>query len=194
MKREIIVIGTSAGGLEALKKILIQFRSFEKVAIVIIQHLDPTIKSYFVDILNGLIECPVCEIEDKTVLKRGTVYVVPPNYHALIEKSGVFTLVTTEKVRFARPSIDVTFESFADAFGESVVGVILTGANHDGGVGLKQIKASGGYTLVQDPLTAELGEMPSYAIELVNPDEIVSIDEIGDRLNQIIMGNGENLC
>lgn len=194
MKREIIVIGTSAGGLEALKKVFLKFKYFDKVAIVIVQHLDPTGKSYLAQILNELIDSSVCEIEDKMVLKRGKVFIVPPNYHALIEKNGVFTLTTTEKVQFARPSIDVTFESFADAFGEIVIGIILTGANHDGGAGLKQIKDVGGYILVQDPLTAESHEMPKYAIDFASPDEVISIDEIGNRLNQIIVESGEKSC
>jgi two-component system, chemotaxis family, protein-glutamate methylesterase/glutaminase len=194
MKYDVIVIGTSAGGIDALKKVLVNFRSTHEVAIVIIQHLSPRSKSYLSSIIAGIVENSVYEIEDKMKMSRGAIFIAPPNYHVLIEKDGTFTLTTSEKVCFARPSIDVTFESIADAFGESAIGVILTGANHDGGEGLRQIKVAGGYTIVQNPSTAESREMPQYAIMHADVDEIIGLDEIGIRLDEILTNNGENRC
>jgi two-component system, chemotaxis family, protein-glutamate methylesterase/glutaminase len=192
MRFDIIAIGTSSGGIDALKKVFAHFRYFAEVVVVIIQHVSPREKSYLSDIVAGLVDAEVYEIEDKMKIKKGAIFIVPPNYHVLVEKEGTFTLTTSEKVCFARPSIDVTFESIADAFGESAIGVLLTGANHDGGQGLKQMKEAGGYTVVQDPSTAEAKEMPEYAIKHADVDEVIELDEIGDRLNEILMNSGEN--
>ncbi len=192
MKYDIIVIGTSAGGIDALKTVLKRFEWSNQVAIMIILHLGSNSKSYLSNIISGLVQGQVYEVEDKMNIKRGAVFIAPPNYHVLIEKDGTFTLITTEKVCFARPSIDVTFESVADTFGDSAIGLLLTGANHDGGQGLKQIKIAGGYTIVQDPNTAQAREMPEYGIMTANPHEIVELEEIGARLNEILKNNGEN--
>ncbi len=191
MKYDVVVIGTSAGGLDALRKILTTFKHFDDIALIIIQHRNPISNNYLSNILSDMTGRITLEIEDKTLLKKGVVYVVPPNYHALIEKNGLFTLDTSEKVCYARPSIDVTFKSFADAFGVSVIGIILTGANNDGGQGLYEIKLVHGYTIVQNPTTAEAPVMPNYAIKCTNPDEILELDDIGARLNELIRKNGE---
>lgn len=192
MRYDILVIGTSAGGIDAMKKVFSKFHYNYKIAIVIVQHQSPISKNYLCKIIFDMVGGDVYEIEDKTKIRRGAVFIAPPNYHVLIEKDGTFTLTTTEKVCYARPSIDVTFESVADTFGESSIGLLLTGANQDGGQGLKQIKEAGGYTIVQNPNTAESREMPEYAIRCANPDEIIGIDEIGIRLNEILEKNGEN--
>ena len=192
MKYDILVIGSSAGGIDALKKILTNFLYAKEVAIIIIQHLSSSNKSYLCKIISQVVRIEVYEIEDKMKVKKGVVFIAPPNYHVLIEKDGTFTLTTTEKICFSRPSIDVTFESVADTFGESAIGLLLTGANHDGGEGLKQIKVAGGYTMVQNPNSAEAHEMPEYAIKHANPDEIIELEEIGPRLNEIVKNNGEN--
>lgn len=191
MRYDIVAIGTSAGGIDALKTLLSNFNFTNKIAIIIVQHLSPSSKSYLPKILSNMINMDVYEIEDKMKLQRGYIYVAPPNYHVMIEKEGVFTLTNFEKVCYARPSIDVTFESISDVFEERVIGVILTGANHDGGHGLMQIKANGGYTIVQDPMSAEAMEMPKYAIEHVNPNEILEIGKMGFRINELINSNGE---
>ena len=186
MKHEVIAIGTSTGGLDALKKILSVFNAYDEVVLIIVQHLSPSCKSYLSQILSAVAKRQVVEVEDKMKLERGGVYLAPPNYHVLIEKNGYFTLDTSEKVCYSRPSIDVTFESVADAFGERAIGVLLTGANRDGGIGLKAIKQAGGYTMVQDPETAEAREMPEYALRVTTPDEMVTLHDIGMRLNDLI--------
>lgn len=187
MKFDLLVIGASAGGIDALKHIFSTFDAYDHVAIVIIQHLSPNNPSYMSSIISDVTHHTAIEIEDKTEIARGGIYLVPPNYHALIEKKGYFTLSVAEKVCFARPSIDVTFESAADAFGERCVGVLLTGANQDGSMGLKTIKAMGGYTIVQDPTTAESTEMPLSGIRIAEPHEIIALDNLSKRLNEIIV-------
>ncbi len=189
MKYDILAIGTSAGGIDALKRVLTSFCHIGEVAIVIVQHLSPQNKSYLSKIISDAISANVKEIEDKMPIERGTIFIAPPNYHVLIEKTGTFTLTTTEKVCYARPSIDVTFDSIADTFGKRVIGILLTGANHDGGEGLKQIKMAGGYTIVQNPKTAEAPEMPAFGIEKAVPDEIIDLDKIGVRLNELLKNN-----
>jgi len=186
MDYDILVIGASAGGIDALKQIFGSFKAYEKVAIIVIQHLSPNNPSYMGSIISELTHQQVIEIEDKTILKRGRIYLVPPNYHALVEKRGYFTLCVSEKICFARPSIDVTFESVADAFGCRCIGVLLTGANQDGGRGLSTIRSNGGYTIVQDPATAEATEMPLAGIKYANPHEVIALIDIGKRLNDII--------
>lgn len=191
MPYDVIAIGTSAGGGEALRRIMKSFTYIDEVVVIVIQHLKPTGKSYLSKIISDMGAGPAVEIQDKTKLEKGKIFVVPPNYHVVVEKTGWFTLLTTEKVCFARPSIDVTFESLADAFGENAIGVLLTGANHDGGEGLRQMKEAGGYTIVQNPKTAEAEEMPAFGIRHADPDEIVDIDDIGNRLNYLVRNHGD---
>lgn len=186
MKYEVLTIGTSAGGIEALKKIFTDLTNMGNVAVIVVMHLSPNSKSYLSKIISDVTKFEVLEIEDKMELKRGVIYVGPPNYHVLIEKNATFTLDTTEKVCFARPSIDVCFESICDAFKDTTIGVILTGANNDGAEGLKKIKEAGGYTIVQDPKTAESAEMPLSAIEIAKPHEVIFIEEIATRLNELL--------
>lgn len=186
MKYDVVVIGTSAGGIDALKTIFKDFEIKNRAAVIVVQHLSPHSKSYLSKIIASVTQTPVYEIEDKMLLEKGIIYIAPPNYHVLIEKEEIFTLITTEKVSYARPSIDVTFESVADVFGEKVIGVLLTGANHDGGQGLKLIKEAGGYVIVQNPKTAESPEMPTYGIQVALPNEVCHLDEIGARLTEIL--------
>ena len=124
---------------------------------------------------------PVADANDKTPIEPGHVYLAPPDYHLLVQP-GYFSLSTDDRVHFARPSIDVLFESAADAYRERVVGVILTGANADGAAGLSRIKRSGGVAVVQDPLTAERNEMPGAALAATAADAILPLGEIGPFL------------
>ena len=110
------------------------------------------------------------------------VYLAPPNYHLLVEEDRTLTLSTEKRVCFARPSIDVLFETAADAYGPGLVGLVLTGANHDGSSGLRRIKEKGGLALVQNPLTAEMGRMPQAALEAVEVDLILELEEAGPFL------------
>jgi two-component system, chemotaxis family, protein-glutamate methylesterase/glutaminase len=131
--------------------------------------------------LEGLLQDhvarPVVQPSDKEPLERGTVYVAPPDYHLLVD-GDAFALSTDERVQYARPSIDVLFESAADAFGERTIGIVLTGANADGAAGLKRIKDAGGVAIVQDPRTAEAAAMPAAALAASTADAILPLAEI----------------
>ena len=126
------------------------------------------------------------EVEEKEELKNGWIYIAPPNFHVLIEKDGTMSLSVEKRVAYARPSIDVLFETAADAYRDKLIGVLLTGANHDGASGMKCIKDMGGYTIVQKPETAYASEMPKAALDLIEADSVLRLEEIGKHINQLI--------
>jgi two-component system chemotaxis response regulator CheB len=128
----------------------------------------------------------VRDADDKEPIVAGNVYLAPPDYHLLVEP-GHFALSTDERVHHARPSIDVLFESAADAYGERVIGVILTGANQDGASGLARIKAAGGVAIVQDPRDSERREMPDAALAATEVDAVLALDEIGPFIYGLVV-------
>jgi two-component system chemotaxis response regulator CheB len=179
---ELICIGASWGGLAAVSRILSDIPSDLDQAIVVAQHRHPDSRaSTLPELLALRIARPVREIEDKLPIEPSHVYVSPPDYHVLVEH-GSFALSLEERVQFARPSIDVLFESAADAYRERVIGVILTGANEDGAAGLRRIKDRGGVAVVQDPRQALRRAMPDAAIAATVADAILPIEEIGKFL------------
>ena len=127
----------------------------------------------------------VKQAEEKESIQGGTVYIAPPNYHLLIEDDHTFSLSVDNAVNYARPSIDVLFESAADVYGSDLIGVILTGNNDDGSQGLKKIKRNGGLTIVQTPESAEADGMPQAALEAVIPEYMLSLEAIGPLLNAL---------
>lgn len=174
---DLIVIGASLGGLKAIQSVLAALPENFHAAIVIVQH-----RMVGVDTLSELLQknclLPVTEAEDKMVIESGHVYLAPPDYHLLVE-AGQLALSTDEPVNYARPSIDVLFESVADAYGECAMGILLTGANEDGAAGLAAIRGRGGRTVAQDPATAEAPRMPQSAIQAGAVDQVMPLDEIG---------------
>ncbi len=186
MTYELIVIGASWGGLHAVREILGALPKDTDAAVVIAQHRRAdTFEGGLAGLLRVRTELPVADVEDKAPIERGAVYLAPPDYHLLIER-GYFSLSKDEHVHYARPSIDVLFESAADAYGERVIGVILTGANADGARGLAEVKRRGGVAVVQDPGTAERREMPSAALALTAADAVLPISEIGPFLYGLV--------
>jgi two-component system chemotaxis response regulator CheB len=177
-----VVVGVSAGGLEALKSILGCLPADFYPALMIIQHLHPQQCDYLVGHLNAICRLPVKEAEEKNVIEYGRVYLAPANYHLLVEADKTFSLSTDEKVNYSRPSIDVLFETAAEAYGAELIGVILTGASRDGAAGLRRIKEAAGLTIVQDPATAEFPVMPQAALETTQADHVLSIEGIGGLL------------
>ena len=161
-----IVIGTSAGGLDALSTILSGLPSTLAVPILVVIHLPPHKISSIADILNVRCDLNVIEACDKTNIQKGHIYFAPPNYHMMIEKDKTISLSVDEAVNFSRPSIDVLFETAADAYGQNLLGVVLTGANGDGAKGLKKIVDFGGRAIVQNPDDAEMAFMPREALHL----------------------------
>jgi two-component system chemotaxis response regulator CheB len=137
-----------------------------------------------VDFLQRRSALPVCEAEDKQAIAPARVFVAPADYHLLVEP-GFLALSIDAPVQQSRPSIDVLFESAADAYGEEVIAVVLTGANSDGADGIRRVKERGGVTMAQDPATAERAEMPAAAIATGMVDEVLSIEDIGRRVNEL---------
>lgn len=180
-KFEIIVIGTSLGGLNALKVILEGLPKNLPLAVAIAQHRHKDSDGELVAFLQQQSLLPVVEAEDKQAIMPGHVYLAPADYHLLVEVDH-FALSTEAPVSYARPSIDVLFESAADAYRERVIGVILTGANHDGSQGLAKVKAYGGFTIVQEPGIAESRIMPDAAISAVETAKILPLPQIASFL------------
>lgn len=184
-KYKAIVIGSSAGGLHALKAIFKRLDSRFRIPMIIVQHMSPDAENYLVNILNEQKKLRVKEADEKEYPAPGFAYVAPPNYHLLMESDQSFTLTVDERVNYARPSIYVLFETAAEAYRDNLVGIILTGANNDGSRGLKKIKDLGGITVVQDPNTAEVNSMPLAAIQSTQPDHILSLEDIALLLNTL---------
>jgi two-component system chemotaxis response regulator CheB len=164
---DLIVIGGSAGALEALLELLAPLPAELTAPIAVVLHLRPTLPSMVPGLLARAVGRTVREPEDKEPLVPGTVYVAPPNYHMLIERGGTIALSVDEPVHFSRPSLDVLFESAADAFGPGVVGLVLSGSNPDGAEGLHRIAAAGGVALVQRAASAAHAAMPEAAARRV---------------------------
>jgi len=181
-----IVIGSSAGGINALTKVLSVLPADFPLPIVIVQHLHPESGHHLPHILGTKSALKIKQADEKELIKKGWVYLAPPNYHLLIEEDFTFSLSLESPVNYSRPSIDVLFESAIYAYRQHLIGVILTGANHDGSLGLKKIKETGGFTIVQDPKTAEADAMPKAAIEATIIDKILPLQDIGLYLLQLV--------
>ncbi|MGH9968730.1 MAG: chemotaxis protein CheB [Pyrinomonadaceae bacterium] len=192
MAFEIVVVGTSTGGLKGLQILLAGLPENFPLPMVIVQHRGKDSETGLSEYLSRASSLPVSEPEDKEALLSGHVYLAPRDYHLLIE-AGSFALSTDAPVAFARPSIDVLFKSAADVYKENVIGVILTGAKHDGARGLAEIKSRGGFTLVEDPASAVCSEMPRAALDLTPVDLILPLQEIAPRLQRLSKLDGRAL-
>jgi two-component system, chemotaxis family, protein-glutamate methylesterase/glutaminase len=188
MRPEVITVGTSLGGLQAIMGVLRPLPADLRVPILIVQHRGPASDSRLVAMLQDHTALKVLEAEDKAPLAPGTVYIAAPDYHLLVEEPGAIALSTDAPVRSARPSIDVLFETAADAYGPGVLGVLLTGASADGASGLARIKAAGGKAIVQDPATAECATMPAAGIAAAPVDYILPLESIGEYLVTLVEG------
>ena len=179
---EIVVIGASWGGLNALEHLLGDLPGDFPVPIVVAQHRDDDSEEELLPrLLNRYTGLRVRDADDRAELAPGTVLLSPPGYHLLVGDGGV-ELSVDEPVQYSRPSIDVLFDSAADAYGPATIGVLLTGANADGAEGLATIARRGGRTIVQDPATAERPEMPRAALEAMTPDAVVPLEDVGRLL------------
>ncbi|AWM92156.1 chemotaxis protein CheB [Pseudomonas sp. 31-12] len=182
---EAIVIGASAGGVEALLNILSPLREGFLLPIIVVLHLPDERRSQLAEVFARRVAMPVVEASDKTVVEAGTVYFATPGYHLSVEQDRSFSLSLEERVHYSRPSIDFLFESAADAYGSSLAAVLLTGANRDGARGLAQVKHRGGLTIVQDPDEALVATMPQAALDLHQPDHILPLRGIGRLLVEL---------
>src|SRR2546427_7921555 len=176
---DLVCIGASWGGLKAIGQVLADLPAEIDLPIVIAQHRHPdSQEGALAELLQAQTDRPVLDVEDKMAIEPRHVYVAPPNYHLLVER-GSFALSVDERIKFARPSIDVLFETAADAYGAGAIGIILTGANDDGAHGLARIKRVGGVAVIQDPLGAARRTMPDAAIAATVEDAILPLDAIG---------------
>lgn len=174
----VVVIGGSAGSLEVILQLLPQLQDISSIAIVLIVHRRNTDDNVLEELLRMKSGLRVIEIEDKTAIQSGRVYVAPADYHLLFETNLTFSLDVSEKVHYSRPSIDVGFESAADVFGNKLIAILLSGANSDGTDGLLAVKDSEGVVIVQSPETAEVPFMPEYALKHLTPDYVLSPNEM----------------
>jgi two-component system, chemotaxis family, protein-glutamate methylesterase/glutaminase len=187
---ELVVIGGSAGAIDVLRQVLPRLTKAFRPSVAIVIHLPAQGPIVLHELLAGPQTPPMKVAEDKEPVVPGTIYFAPPDYHLLIEGGGTFALSIDSRVHFARPAIDVLFESAAEAFGDRVMGIILSGANADGAAGLKAVANAGGLAVVQSRETAEMIAMPAAAFEAV-PDSIeVDTAELAELLRMYGEMNG----
>jgi len=181
---DLIVIGCSLGGMRALETILGALPAEFETPIAIVQHRYRTSNEMLPAFFRRTTKLRVVDADDKAWIRSGHVYFAPANYHLLVAE-GEFSLSVDEAVAHSRPSADVLFESAADAYGERLIAVVLTGANDDGARGAREVKNRGGFVIVQDPKTAEAPSMPEAAIAAAAVDRILPLDRIGPFLVEL---------
>ena len=184
MAFDIIVVGASSGGLKSLQTLLSGLPGDFSLPLVMVQHRGKDTDLELAEYLGKFSNMPVREPEDKEPVERGVAYLAPRDYHLLLENHQ-FALSTEAPVAFARPSIDVLFESAADDYKSKTIGVIMTGANNDGARGLMKIKRAGGVAVVEDPNSATSRQMPLAAIAQTRPDWILPLPEIAPCLRRL---------
>lgn len=182
---EAVVIGASAGGFEALLAVLKGLPPTYPMPLVAVLHLPENHESKLPELFGYRLQMQVREARDKETLAPGVLYFAPSGYHLLVETDRTFSLSCEERVNYARPSIDVLFETAADAYGKSLAGILLTGANYDGAAGMAGMKVAGALTIVQDPATAEVPTMPEAAIRRMAPDLVLPLAEIRSLLQRL---------
>lgn len=185
MNYEAIVMGVSSGGMNAMRVMFSQLPKHFNTPIIIVQHVGIHSDNKWIEIINKDCHLNVKEADEKEKIEKGNIYIAPPNYHLLVEKDKTFSLSIEDKVNFARPAIDILFETAAEAYRDKLIGVIMTGSNHDGTMGMTRIKELGGMTIAEDPKTANSPYMPASAIAAMQPEYIVSLENIVDLLIKI---------
>lgn len=180
-----VVIGASAGGVEALGVLLPALRPGLRVPVFVVIHLPRERPSAIAELFGARCAVPVREAEDKEPIVPGTVYFAPSDYHLLIERGPSIALSFDRLVNYSRPSIDVLFESAADVYGARLAGLVLTGANDDGAAGLEAVHRAGGLTLVQDPATAVVPSMPKAAMARIAVDHVLPLGGLAAWLTDL---------
>lgn len=180
-----VAVGVSSGGMRALKLLLGQLPADFPLPLLVVQHISPDAGDGLARLLDDLCAIRVKEADEREAAVPATAYLAPPNYHLLVEKDGILALSADPPVSYARPSIDVLFESAAEVFGPDLIGVVLTGANFDGSQGLKAIKQKGGVAIVQDPVDAAAQQMPLSALAATEVDYVLTLDEIAPLLTRL---------
>lgn len=186
---DLIVIGASAGAVDALGTLLPRLPRTATVPIAIVVHVPATRPSALVRLFGDKCALPVAHPLDKQPVAPG-IWFAAPGYHLLVEDGGTFSMSIDDAVNYSRPSIDVLFESAADVYGDRLVAVVLTGANADGARGAKKVRDAGGFVLVQDPAEAEIDVMPRSAIALANPQIVAPLHDLATILGSISSPRG----
>lgn len=184
-KYSCVIIGGSAGAFNTISHILRNLNSSFKLPIIIVQHLNNDTDYYFIEHYRNISRRDVVLVDNMADIKESAVYVAPADYHLLVENKSLLVLSNDEKVRFSRPSIDVLFESAADVFTDSLISIILTGANSDGAFGSVYVSKHGGHTIAQDPKEASFDEMPKKAIDTGHIDKVLTVNQIIELLNNL---------
>jgi two-component system chemotaxis response regulator CheB len=179
------VIGVSTGGVQALSQLLGALPGDFPLPLLIVQHMGSDAGSGLARLLDERCRLRVKEADEQDEIEAGTAYLAPPNYHLLVERGGYLALSEDAPVSFARPSVDVLFESAADVYGRELIGIVLTGANYDGARGLKRIKNLGGLAVVQDPADADAQQMPLAALAATEVDYVVALKELAALLQDL---------
>ena len=182
---KLIVIGGSAGSLQVLLTLLPGIPSDFSIPLLLVLHRKNQFESALENILHSRTSLLIREVEEKEEPMAGTVYLAPADYHVLIEKDGSFSLDDSEPVHFSRPSIDVSFKSAADAYGDRLACILLSGGNADGAEGLAYVKERNGITVVQDPADAESPFMPQFALKNTAVDRVLSVEKINDFIRSL---------
>ncbi len=185
-----VVIGASAGGVEALMALLPALPADFAVPVLVVIHLPRQTPSSLVEIFTAKCRLAIEEAEDKMPLAGGTVVFAPPDYHLLVDRGPALALSADELVNYSRPSIDVLFESAAEYYDGRLAGIILTGANADGAAGLAAIGRAGGVTIVQRPEEAYASAMPAAALASAHPDYVLSLTDIAGLLETLAVPAG----
>lgn len=183
---EVVVIGASAGGIDALFTLLGDLQPPMRGTVIAVLHLPEDHESRLVEVFTNRLGVPVAEAQSRAPVAGGTVYFAPPGYHLLVEADRTFSLSCDPPVLFSRPSIDVVMEACADIFGADMAGFVLTGANDDGARGLASIGRAGGLTAVQDPAEAAHATMPLAAIRLADPDLVLPLAGLRQLLHTVV--------
>ncbi|UCZ85788.1 chemotaxis protein CheB [Pseudomonas sp. L5B5] len=170
-----VVVGASAGGVEALLSLFGGFGRSFRLPVIVVLHLPEERRSQLAEVFDRRLALQVKEADDKEQIVAGTLYFAAPGYHLSVEQDRSLSLSQEDRLHHSRPSIDYLFESAADAYGERLAAVLLTGANQDGARGLAEVKRQGGLTIVQDPDEAHVSTMPDAALALHQPDHILPL-------------------
>jgi two-component system chemotaxis response regulator CheB len=191
VRYSIVAIGGSAGGLESVSTILRDLPADFPSPILVVIHVHPKYISHAAAILRRQTELNVKDAEEHEDLRSGIVYMAPPDRHLLVD-AGVVHLSDTPAVNYTRPAIDITFNSVVKAYGSKVIGIVLSGTGRDGSDGLREIKEAGGFSIVEDPLTARFRAMPDAAVSASSVDCVLPLREIGPlllRLSSLAQGS-----
>ena len=182
---EAVVIGASAGALEALSAILPALPTDFRLPVMVVVHIPPDKRSVLADLFAAKCQINVREAEDKEPVVGGTVFFAPPDYHLLVEANATLSLSADEPVLYSRPSIDVLFESAADAYGSTLIAIVLSGANQDGAAGLNAVVQAGGTAIIQCPKDAFASAMPQAAIAMCPDAQVMSLSAIAAYLQRV---------